>query len=168
MQFLPTLSSTCSHFPVEDIAAGNCVLSMPSFTDFPFGADMFRMMRAPPFGFTLHIIPFTFAPTGRSSLFTGPNANPFVTQSHTASVISRGKSIALAAFVLIVLPLYSPLHPMSAPSVRSVHTTLSISPSLHPSVSANPSILAGFTRDFAGQESHRGNFSQKLSGAACA
>lgn len=61
---------------------------MPSLTDWPFGAERFRMTLADPSGFSLTMIPFTLASGGTNSLGTGPSANPLVTQPAIASVTS--------------------------------------------------------------------------------
>ena len=77
---------TFSHFFVDDILAGNLLLSIPSLTQFPSGDDMFRIILTEPFGFGRHIIPLTFAASGTSSDATGPYTNPLLTQLATASV----------------------------------------------------------------------------------
>jgi hypothetical protein len=79
---------------------GNSVLSIPSLTQDPAGEEKFKMMRADPFGFCRHIIPFTFAFAGRCDGSNGPAANPCVIQSAMASVTSGPNSYALGALLL--------------------------------------------------------------------
>jgi hypothetical protein len=68
------------------MTAGNSSESMPSFTDSPFGADRFKIIRTDPSGFVLVMMPLTFASAGRSSSLTGPVMSPFFNQTPTASV----------------------------------------------------------------------------------
>ncbi len=85
--------------------AGKSRLSIPSFTDLPFGADKFRMTLADPFGLGLHMIPFIFAPGGSWSLFRGPNTKPLSTQAAMESVTCAAYSNALGALLLQVCSL---------------------------------------------------------------
>ena len=116
---LPALFSTAIHFAVEDITVGKSPASIPSFTDFPSGADMFSITLTAPLGFGLHIIPLTLACAGTSSLLNGPAAKPFSNQPPTASVICSGYCRQLAAFPLTVGPLATPRQPISAPCSKS-------------------------------------------------
>ncbi len=111
------MSRTSSHLAVDDITAGKSSAVIPSFTDDPSGAEKFKIILAEPFGFCLHIMPFTLAPCSGSS--NGPFANPFVIQAATASVISAGNLNALSAFLLKDAFRKSPLHPISAPFSKS-------------------------------------------------
>jgi hypothetical protein len=104
------------------MVVGKSSLRMPSLTHAPLGAEKFKMMRAEPFGFCRHIMPFTLAVGGLSAGGNGPAANPDVTQSATESVTCSLNSRALGALLLKVGFLASPLHPMSAPSDKSLQT----------------------------------------------
>ena len=87
---LPALFRHSSHCPVDDITVGNSLASIPSFTDLPSGADRLRITLTAPVGFSLHIIPFTLAPSGSSALEKGPAAKPFASHPAMASVICAG------------------------------------------------------------------------------
>ena len=116
---------------------------MPSFTDIPLGADKFKITLAAPLGFFLTMIPLTLAPAGRSSSDTGPNAYPSTIHPAIASVTSGPASNALAALLLKVAALYTPLHPISAPLAKFPATLSTLSMFLVPSFLASVLKAAG-------------------------
>jgi hypothetical protein len=136
MQPLPALSKTDIHLAVDDIDVGNSSATMPSLTLNPRGADRFRIIRAVPFGFILHMTPLIFAFFGRSEGLNGPATIPCCTQEATASVTSAPKSCELAAFVLTEGSLPTPLQPMSAPFSKSLQTASSLRWSSQPTALA--------------------------------
>ncbi len=85
---------------VDAMEVGNSVLSILSLTQDPAGDEKFSIMRADPFSFCRHIIPFTLALAGCCIGSNGPAANPCVIQSATASVTSGPNSYALGALLL--------------------------------------------------------------------
>jgi len=164
---LPTAANTLNHLPVEDMVAGKSAKSIPSFTDWPAGADRFSMIRTEPFGFGRVIMPLTFTSGGVSSAVNGPIANPAATHDATASVTSLAHSNALGALPLLDGRLNSPLHPMSAPCTRSLHTRSNLSGSEVPTAMAMLRKPVAEIMDFP-LAKFLGNFAPKLGGGTTA
>jgi hypothetical protein len=144
---------------------GNILLSIPSLTQLPAGDEKLSIIRAEPFGFCRHMIPLTFAFFGRSVGEKGPAAKPCATQSATASVTSGPKSKALGAFVLTLGLRADPWQPMSAPSVRSLHTISNRGWFAQSTLAASFLSFTGHTNDSACIDFLDGNFSQNLASA---
>ncbi len=163
---MPALSSTVNHLAVDDMVVGKSSAVMPSLTLNPRGADRFKMIRAVPLGFILHITPLIFAFFGLLEGSNGPATIPCWTQEATASVTSAPHSCALAALVLKEGSLAAPLHPMSAPFSKSLQTASSLRWSLQPTAFAQDRRRTADTGAVPLGRLLEGNADQKDSSAA--